>query len=391
MKKQNAVLLAGGVAVVMLAFWAVRWYLSRPNGLVEASGTIETTEVDVSFQVAGRVEERLVDEGAKVAKGQLIALLDEKPLRESLDRSGAQLDAAKTAVIQQRASLEWTRRMLNEEEQAARAGSEAARAHMLEVKTGPRAQETRQAEAALAAAESAFVKAKLDLDRATELVQKRVYSQAVLDAADAEFVNARSQRDRAQETLNLLREGSRREQIDAAEAQMRQATALLSQATVNRLQIPIKEKDLAAAEARVQELQAAYNIAHINLDYSRLLAPISGWVLKKNIEAGEVVNVGTPVVTLGDVEDLWMHVYVDELIVGKLKLGDGAEIRVDAHPNQVFPGKIVFISQEAEFTPKNVQTKEERTKLVYRVKVSIKNPEQKLKPGMPADATLRLR
>ncbi len=281
--------------------------------------------------------------------------------------------------------------MLNEEEQAARAGSEAARAHMLEVKTGPRAQETRQAEAALAAAESAFVKAKLDLDRATELVQKRVYSQAVLDAADAEFVNARSQRDRAQETLNLLREGSRREQIDAAEAQVRQATALLSQATVNRLQIPIKEKDLAAAEARVQELQAAYNIARISLDYARLLAPISGWVLKKNIEAGEVVNVGTPVVTLGDIEDLWMHVYVDELIVGKLKLGDGAEIRVDAHPNQVFPGKIVFISQEAEFTPKNVQTKEERTKLVYRVKVSIKNPEQKLKPGMPADATLRLR
>ncbi len=391
MKRRQLWVAAALIAAIVLVAWVVRLYLARPQNRIEASGTIETTEVDVSFQVAGRVQERLVDEGAKVVRGQVLALLDEKPLRENLDRAGAQLDAARTAVTQQRTALDWTRRILEDEERAARAGMEAARARMQEVKTGPRAQETRQAEAALAAAESFLTKSKLDLDRAAELVQKKVFSQSVLDAANAAFVSARSQREQAIESLNLLREGSRKEQVDAVEAQMRQASAQLSQATANRLQIQIKEKDLAAAEAHVQELQAAYNIARINLDYARLQAPIPGWILRKNIEAGEVVNVGTPVVTLGDVEDLWMNVYVGELVVGKLKLGDPVEIRVDAHPNAVFGGRIVFISEEAEFTPKNVQTKDERTKLVYRVKVSIKNPDQKLKPGMPADATLHLR
>ena len=128
-----------------------------------------------------------------------------------------------------------------------------------------------------------------------------------------------------------------------------------------------------------------------DLDYARLTAPIDGWVLLKSIEAGEVVNVGTPVLTLGDIEDLWMNVYVGETAVGRLRLGDTAEVRVDAHENERFEGKIVFISQEAEFTPKNVQTREERTKLVFRIKVAIRNREQKLKPGMPADAYLSLR
>jgi HlyD family secretion protein len=156
------------------------------------------------------------------------------------------------------------------------------------------------------------------------------------------------------------------------------------------MQVAIKEKDLAAAEAHVQELQAVYNTAKINLEYGELRAPISGWVLQKNIEAGEVVNVGTPVVTLGDIEDLWMNVYVGEAAVGKLRLEDPVEVTVDAHPNQVFSGRIIFISQEAEFTPKNVQTEKERVRLVYRIKVDVPNPSQELKPGMPADAELVL-
>jgi HlyD family secretion protein len=391
MSKWHLRILIAGATIALLLYWAGRTYLAKPPSLLEASGTIETTEVDVSFQVAGRVERRLVDEGDKVGQGQILALLDEKPLKEALDRAAAQLDAAKTGVTQQRAALAWTRRTLEEQERAARAGMEAARARMQEVKTGPRIQETRQAESALEAAESSLIKAKLDADRARELVQKKVYSQAALDAAEALLSAARSERDRARESLNLMREGSRKEQIDAAEAQLRQASAQLSQAVANQIQIEMKEKDLAAAESHVRELQAACNIAQINLDYAKLKAPISGWVLLKNIEAGEVVNVGTPVVTLGDIEDLWMNVYVDERSVGRLKLGDPVEIQVDAHPKETFVGKIVFISQEAEFTPKNVQTRDERTKLVYRVKVSIRNQNQKLKPGMPADATLRLR
>jgi HlyD family secretion protein len=362
----------------------------RPSTRIEASGTIETTEVDVSFQVAGRVQERLVQEGDRVVQGQIIARLDLQPLREGLERARGQLEAAKVALPQLRDSLSWTRRTVEYQEKAARAAAEALEAHYQEIKTGPRTQEIRQAEAALAGAEAACAKAKLDVERARELVQKKVYSQAALDAAEAAFTAAVSQRESAQEALNLMREGSRKEEIESAEAQLRQARAALAQATSNWMQVTIKEKDLAAAGAHVQELQAVYNTEKINLEYGELRAPISGWVLQKNIEAGEVVNVGTPVVTLGDIEDLWMNVYVGEAAVGKLRLEDPVEITVDAHPNQVFSGRIIFISQEAEFTPKNIQTKEERTKLVYRVKVSIRNKDQKLKPGMPADAVLQL-
>jgi HlyD family secretion protein len=390
MRKRSFGILLAIVALGVLGYWIFNFYLMRPSNRIGASGTIETAEVDVSSQVAGRVQERLVQEGDRVVRGQIIARLDLQPLREALERARAQLEAAKVALPQLRDSLSWTRRTVEEQEKAARAAAESLQARYQEIKTGPRSQEIRQAEAALAAAEAAYSKAKLDLERARELVQKRVYSQAVLDAAEAGFTAARSQRDSAQEALSLMREGSRKEQIDGAEAQLRQARAALAQATSNWMQVTIKEKDLAAAEAHVEELQAAFNIAQINLDYGELRAPIGGWVLQKNIEAGEVVNVGTPVVTLGDIEDLWMNVYVAETAVGKLRLEDPVEITVDAHPNQVFSGRIIFISQEAEFTPKNIQTKDERTKLVYRVKVSIRNKDQKLKPGMPADAVLQL-
>ena len=391
MKRQKKILLLALAVIALLASWAIHRYLERPLDGIEASGTIETTEVDVSFQMAGKVEERLVQEGDRVEKGQLVARLDLKPLQENLERTRAQLEAAKQGAQQLRDSLDWTRRTIEEQERAARAAMDSAQARFQEVKIGPRIQEVRQAEAALVAAEANLAKAKLDLERARELMRKNVYSRAELDAAEAAFTTANSQKQAAQEALSLLHEGSRKEQIEGADAALRQAAAVLAQATANRMQVAMKERDLAAAAAHVQELEASLNIAKINLEYGELTSPIRGWVLLKSVEPGEVVNAGTPVVTLGDIQDLWMNVYVGPTVVGKVHLGDPVDVRVDAHAGQVFTGKIVFISQEAEFTPKNIQTKDERTKLVYRLKVAIPNEDQKLKPGMPADATLRLR
>ncbi len=390
MNKRRLGQLLAIVAAVFTLYWAFQNYLTRSLTDIEASGTIETTEVDVSFQVAGKVQRLLADEGDHVTLDQVIARLDETPLAENLERARAQLSAAVAAVTQQRATLLLTRRTIDEQERGAQAGLEAAQARLQGIRTGPRRQETLQAEAALDAAEANMVKAQLDADRARELVLKQVYSQAALDAALATLSNAQSQRDRAREALSLMREGSRKEEIEAAEAQLRQAYALLAQARANRIQVEIKEKDFAAAESRVQELRASLNIAQINVDYAALKAPITGWILLKNIEAGEVVNVGTPVFTMGDVEDVWINLYVGTEVVGRLKLGDAVDVQVDAHKGRRFPGRIIFISPEAEFTPKNVQTKEERTKLVYRIKVSIRNERQELKPGMPADATLHL-
>ncbi len=376
------------ILILIVAAFLINLYLNRPTTRIEASGTIETTEVDVSFQVAGRVQELLVQEGDRVTRGQVIARLDAQPLREALERSRAQLDSAKVLLAQQRDTLVIARKTLGEQERAARASLEAARALRDQAKTGPRVQEVAEAEAALSTAEALLAKSALDLDRARELVKKNVYSQAALDAAEASFRSAQGQRDAAQQRLNMLKEGTRKEQIDSAEAQLRQAQASYDLAAANLLQIQIREKDITAAETKLQDAQAAYNIAKISFDYAQLTAPVAGWILLKNIEAGEVVNVGTPVFTLGDIADLWMNVYVGEREVGRLRLGDPVTIRVDAYPKETFSGKVIFISQEAEFTPKNIQTKDERTKLVYRVKVAIRNLDQKLKPGMPADAEL---
>ncbi len=386
-----AVVSIAGLLVASAAYWAFRRYTGGPAEVLETSGTIETTEVDVSFQVAGKVEALLAKEGDRVSKGQVLARLDRAPLAENLERTRAQLEAARAAVAQLGAQLRWTRASVAEREQSARAAVDAAAARAHEVRAGARSQEIRAAEAELEGAEASLAKAKLDRDRAEELVKRKVYSQAALDAAEASFASARAQRDRAAESLKLLREGSRREQIEGSEAQLRQAQSALQQATADRMQIDIKQRDLEAAEARVAELAAALRLAQINLEYAELRAPIEGWVLLKNIEAGEVVNVGTPVFTLGDIEDLWMNVYAGAEVVGRLRLGGAVDVKVDSHPRETFAGKIIFIAQEAEFTPKNIQTREERTKLVYRLKVSIHNRDQVLKPGMPADAVLRLK
>ena len=376
------------LALVAVASIFIRDYLNRSSDLIEASGTIETTEIDVSFQAAGKVEELLVREGDKVSAGQVIARLDRRTLAENAARARAQVESARVALSQQRESLEMTRSTLNEQKQAASAAVRVAEAYYEQAKAGPRPQEKKEAQAALAAAEAGLRKAALDLDRARELFQRKVYAQAALDAAEAAYAAASSQREAALQILDQIKEGTRKEQIEGAQAQLMQARAGLAQAIAGLMQIKLREKDVASAESRLEDAQAASNIARISFEYGELKSPVSGWVLLKNIEPGEVVNVGTPVVTVGDIEDLWMNVYVGERDVGRLRLKDRVEIRVDAYETEVFPGNIIFISPEAEFTPRNIQTKEERTKLVYRVKVAIRNKEQKLKPGMPADAEL---
>ncbi|HEU0264849.1 MAG TPA: efflux RND transporter periplasmic adaptor subunit, partial [Geobacterales bacterium] len=130
--------------------------------------------------------------------------------------------------------------------------------------------------------------------------------------------------------------------------------------------------------------------AKSRLDYATLTSPIAGVVLAKNIEAGEQVSAGTPVVTIGDLNDTWLRAYIAETDLGRVKVGQQATITSDTYPGKVYHGMVTFIAQTAEFTPKNVQTEKERVKLVYRIKISIPNPAMELKPGMPADAVIQL-
>jgi HlyD family secretion protein len=318
------------VAVVVLGL--VVWLLLRGNGdesrRIEASGTIEATEADLGFQVGGRVANVVVKEGDAVQPGDLLARLDQ-----------AELTARR---------------------QAAQAQLEAARAVLQELERGARPQELVQARAAADGARRVMQETGASLARTRKLYEGGAQSREDLDRAETAYAEAKSRADQAQAARSLVDTGPRAERIDAQRAAVRQA------------------------EAGVAQIQAT-------LDNASILAPFGGVVTVRHREPGESVTAGLPVVTLMNTEDRWVRIYVREDEVGRVHVGQGAVIKSDSHPRQTFPGRVTFIASEAEFTPRNVQTAEERVKLVYAVKVSIVgDPANELKPGVPADVILEI-
>src|SRR3989442_703969 len=195
---------------------------------------------------------------------------------------------------------------------------------------------------------------------------------------------ARGARAAARERLSLLEAGPRPHEIEAARAELRAARE-----RVELLRAGARPQEVEMARARLAEARAALALAQARLDETRLTSPITGVVLRKNVEPGETVNPGISILTLMDPQDLWVRAYVPETEIGRLRIGQAATVSVDAFPGRGFPGAITEIASEAEFTPKNVQTRKERVNLVFRVKVAVRNPEGLLKPGMPADVDIR--
>jgi multidrug resistance efflux pump len=179
-------------------------------------------------------------------------------------------------------------------------------------------------------------------------------------------------------------------QANAAKAQYEVASAAveLAQAQVEGLQIGATPEQIAAVEAQVAIARSALDALEVQVDKLTLEAPISGLVLERPVHVGEVAVPGAPLMTLADLEEVTLTIYVPEDQFGKVQLGQPVSVTVDAYPERTFQGTVVFISSQAEFTPKNVQTKEERVNMVFAVKVKLPNPDHALKPGMPADAVL---
>jgi HlyD family secretion protein len=198
-----------------------------------------------------------------------------------------------------------------------------------------------------------------EYDRIAKLLKEGVASQADFDRVRTALDNADAVRTRAAKQLDMLREGFRTEEIEEA-------------------------------RGRLQQAKAELELAELNLARCQLFAPISGRVLSKSREVGEVVQPGTPIVTVGDLSRPWVNVYIGERDLGKVQLGMQAYVTVDSFPQQPFPGHVTFVADRAEFTPKNIQTPDERVKLVYRIKVEVATRDQVLKPGMPADAVIPL-
>ena len=322
------------ILIVLAALIAAGVYLyprftrdSKPQNELTLSGNIEAHESLVSFKVQGRVVELPVEEGQSVQAGALLARLDDADYKQHV-----RIDEANVRVRQSNLAL---------------------------TLAGTREQEIKAAQQTMLDAQADMQQKKLDYDRAQRLFSEDAISAQDRDLADTALKRSQASFQAAQQKYNEALEGSRKE-------------------------------DIVIAQASLKEASANLGMSRVDLSYTVLRAPTAGVITVREAELGEVVVPGTPVVTLADLDHIWLRAYVAETDLGRIRWGQDAVITTDTYPNKRYHGRISFIASDAEFTPKSVQTYKERVTLVYRIKIDIENPNHELKPGMPADAHITL-
>lgn len=301
------------------------------------SGTIEAIRSNLSFQAPGRVAKIYVQEGQAVTKDQIIAELDRLEFESRHAQAKANLDRAEKAKLQLETVLNIYQKTLP---------AEVARAA-----------------ASVKSAADTLKDAERNYRRYEELFQKGVVTEKERD------------------TLKLA--------YDIARSRLTESESVLKLAQGNLVKIDAARQDVDTAIPQIDSVKAALNQAAIQLDYMQLKSPVNGIVVSRNIEPGETVTAGREVITIADLSRVDLKIFVDETQIGKVKPHQPVDVKVDTFPGKIYQGYVSFISPEGEFTPKIIQTKKERVKLVYLVKVSLPNPKYELKTGMPADAWLR--
>jgi membrane fusion protein YbhG len=322
------------MALIMLVAIAVAagWYLyvrtaanQAADTTLRISGNIEAHESVVSFKVQGRIVELPVREGQYVTQGDLLARLDDEDYRQQVSMDEA-------TVRTREAELE-----------LALAGS--------------RVQEIKAAKQTVVDAQADLELKRAELRRRQALLAEQGVSREDLETATTQLKRAQATYERAKQTYDQIVEGTRKEEI-------------------------------AVQRANLQLAREALQMSRVKLSYTILSAPISGVVLVRQAELGEVMSPGTPVVSIADVDHLWLRGYINETDLGRVRWDQSATVHTDTYPGKAYKGRVSFISSQAEFTPKSVETHKERVTLVYRIKIDLENPNHELKPGMPAEAVI---
>jgi len=314
------------VALIAFAGWSLFRAAKPETASLSASGTVEATEARLGFQSPGRIASILVNEGDRVEAGAILGTLDDSELQARWEQAAAMLSTAQ--------------------------------AQLQELERGSRREEIAQAESAIAVASERVEDSRRDMARTQKLFEGGAATREALDKTSTSLSIVESQLDQAKEQLSLVQRGARSERVDAQRGQVEQA------------------------EAALRAIDAV-------LANMTIVAPIDGIVTVRHREPNEIASPGQPVITLMEPSDRWVRIYIPENRIGAVSLGDRATIRSDTWPDRTYQGRVVHIASEAEFTPKNVQTTEERVRLVYAIKVAIEEDSGiELKPGMPADVVL---
>jgi HlyD family secretion protein len=380
-------LVLGGVAAGVLKSG---WFNRGNDNRLAVSGNLELTQVDISFKVPGKLVELNVDEGSWVKKGMVIARIDREQVERQHNRDEAGVNSAESQLAQGQTSVQWQRQTLESDIALRRAELRAAQAQLDQLLAGSRPQEIQQARAAVADTKAQHDQAQADWERAQELFKNDDISKQQYDQYRTRLDSTAAALRQAEERLGLVVEGPRKEDIEAARAQVARAQAAIQASEANRLELKRREEDLMARRAEVNRARAQVAITQTQINDTVVIAPIDGVVLVKSAELGEVLAAGTTVVTIGDIDHPWLRAYINETDLGRIQLGQPAKLTTDSFPGKTYPGHISFISSEAEFTPKQIQTREERVKLVYRIKIDVENQSHELKLNMPVDAEIQL-
>ena len=347
----------GIIIIMVLIIAGLGWFFWRqqtskiPDGFLLANGRIEGREVNISSKVQGRIMNLYADEGDTVKKGQILAALESDQIKAQVSAAQENLKIAQHQQEQAYLDLDYTRNNSETTIWGAQAGLDNAKAQ-------------------LAKALSVNEIAQRNYQRYWQLHQDGAISTLEFDNRKLDYDSSSAN-------------------VEAAVQVQEAAKANLGTALTSTIAVGVKQKQFETSQTNVYAVQAKVQELSANQQELQVTAPIDGTVITRPVEAGQVVNAVSPLFVLVDLKNIYMKIYVPEPQIGKIKLGSEARVYVDAYPDRYFSGKVTKISDQAQFTPKNVETKEERVKLVFAIEVSIENENGSLKPGMPGDVVLR--
>jgi HlyD family secretion protein len=361
-RKRAVIIVAVVAAIAAAAAYSQGWF--RRDKSLQGSGTVEARDIRVGSKIAGRIDKVLVREGDTVQAGQVLITFDDREMMATLQQSQASAQKAE-------------RGYRKEEIEQARGAAAAAKAEYEQRQNGYRYEDIAAAQADFDRAKADETRSQLDWQRYDALAKKDLVSKQQRDTAEANWKMAQAQSENAQHKLDELKRGYRPEEIAAAQARYEQAAASL--AMMERGNRP---EDVALAKA-------AYSFEQARFRETQVVAPTAATVEVLDVRPGDLVAPNTPVATLLERDQIYVRIYIPETELGHVQLGQKAEIRVDSFPKQVFEGVIEQINQQAEFLPRNVQTREERVHQVFGVKVRINETTGKIRAGMAADVKLK--
>ncbi len=381
MPRRWYLLITSGIIILAIAFgsWFYFFRNKEIEDILEASGQVRGTEITISSRIAGRVEKLSIKEGQTVGEGEMIAKISSDEIEAQLEQAEANVAAFKNRLKETEAVIN----AINTSIEQAKINVEFVREdsfHRIHLAKAA----LQRADADIREAESQWNLAKKDYERYSELFKGGIVSQRQFEEAEANFKASEARMDAANKAKEEARAAVERAEASALDVKVKEKEyqRLLDERDRIKASYETIKNQIDSAIAKVKEIEATFKDTNI-------YAPSKGTIINRLAEEGELVGVGTPISLLIDLSDIYVKIYIPEKDIGKVRLGDPARIYADAFPDRFFEGKVTEISQKAEFTPKEVHMKEERTKLVFGVKVGIENPEGYLKPGMPADVKIR--